>query len=264
LSDKTMMTFRQTLLGIAGAAALALGLAAPASAAVLSVTPTTCIPNPNGSSTTCTVTAGGATATVTGYTGSSAARLITQTFRGESGIGVGVNGVGAPGAEVQATLAERIEITYTALQSFTSIVIAHLYNPDAFGSDPKELARITATDGTTTKVVNLQSLSNLALGYTIDDGSATRVGTNGTVANGVFQGRFELGGLFGGFLFNKLTFQAICVNGAGQPIASCTGDNSDFSIAGVTTSVVPLPAAGLLLLAGLGGLGLVARRRKAA
>jgi hypothetical protein len=91
-----------------------------------------------------------------------------------------------------------------------------------------------------------------------------RIGTDGTALTGVRQGRFELTGLFGGFLFDQLSFMAICVDRpAGNVVASCTGDNSDFSISAVATTVIPLPAAAWLMLAGLGGLGLMSRRRAA-
>ena len=39
---------------------------------------------------------------------------------------------------------------------------------------------------------------------------------------------------------------------------------SDAALAGLSISAVPLPAAGILLLGALGGLGFVSRKRKAA
>jgi hypothetical protein len=39
---------------------------------------------------------------------------------------------------------------------------------------------------------------------------------------------------------------------------------SDAALAGLRVSAVPIPAAGFLLLGGLAGLGVVARKRKAA
>jgi hypothetical protein len=277
------MSFTRKLAALAAAMLLASGMGA--SAAVLNVTPTTCLPNPNGSTSTCTVSAGGATATVKGLNGAGgAAKLITQNYATTgvkaTGIGVGTGGSGTASAEVQATLAEKIQIDYATsvgpvLQSFNQIVIAHLYNPDTFGAggDPKEVARITATNTATgaSQVVSLQSLGDAANQFTLSGtgvggtGSAVRTGTDGTPLTGVRQGRFELTGLFGGFLFDQLSFMAICVDRpAGNEVASCSGDNSDFSISAVATTVVPLPAAGLLLFGALGGLGLMSRRRKAA
>lgn len=188
-----------------------------------------------------------------------------QNFRGLKGLGVdtaGQNDTGANSPEIQGgtvddqgnptSPAEAVTIMFTVGQFIDELRIGQLYNSESFptGNDPDEIARIEAMGANGTAVLEIQSLDETATGFTANDpslyDSLARTNRN--------QGLFTLTGLFKDLgPITKLTFSAPSIDNV---------DTVDYSIAGLTTTAVPLPAPLFLLLGGLGALGYVGRRRR--
>ena len=70
-------------------------------------------------------------------------------------------------------------------------------------------------------------------------------------------GGYSTGAIAGGYT-TSLTFVAGPLNDSPS-----TAGLPDFALASINVAAIPVPAAGLLLLGGLGGLGMLKRRRKA-
>lgn len=84
--------------------------------------------------------------------------------------------------------------------------------------------------------------------------------------HGPFTGMVKINGLdtpiVGGNFLANLTGSVF--NFQYLPVANTQGSTNEFYIDSVTISAVPVPAAGLLLMTALGGLGLARRRKRAA
>jgi hypothetical protein len=135
----------------------------------------------------------------------------------------------------------------------TGIQLAYLYDGPEFG-DVQERAKITATFADlSTKTFNLvarykDSYSWTGLGVVV--GPKSNIDKNG--------GFWSLTDPFGDALIKSLSFTAvsgICGNGR-------CDNQSDFALAGISTAPVPEPETYALMLAGLAGVGFMARRRK--
>ncbi|MEM0949357.1 MAG: VPLPA-CTERM sorting domain-containing protein [Pseudomonadota bacterium] len=198
---------------------------------------------------------GSASCTVGGFevtANPAGAVLSEQDFRGLSGLGVDgpTDGSGSRDNEIQPYLSEFIDVSLTGFGDdgigISEIVLGHLYNPDEFSSDPIEIATINATlFDDTLSVITISSDNNNPLGFSfLGDANVTRTST--------FQGRFVITDLFSGQAVKELRF-----SGNNAPFGN---DGTDYSL--VSISVVPLPAAGWMLIAGIGGLAAMKRRKK--
>jgi hypothetical protein len=206
-------------------------------------------------SSTCAL--GGPSCTVNGATvnasGDAGANLTNVTFRGNDAIGVGPASNDQRDLELQggADGGESLTVDFTTPQFVDSILLAAFYNPEEFGGDPEEIARIEGTGAFGTALLEITNFGNQSNELTSNDpnlfGDLTRTSTeDGTVSiTDLFT---SLGPV------TQLVFTA-----ANTPKGS---DNSDYAVASIQTSPVPLPAGALLLPAAIAGLGFVRRARR--
>jgi hypothetical protein len=203
----------------------------------------------------------------------STSTLVEQNFNNT--IGLGVNTPGQPGDgeprsnELQGPNqspyaggtwpGQTITMDFSIASRITDTTLAFLYNPDTFASDPQEIAFIDGyLDGTFIGNFQLQTNTN----DPNDPNWFTWAGADNVERTAPFsgqnqdQGRFEISGLFGGALVDQLVFRAGGFDGIGE--------THDYAIESVTVSPIPLPAAGWLLIGGIGTLIAVRRRQKAA
>lgn len=191
--------------------------------------------------------------------------LIETTFRGKAGLGVNFNlnaGAGNPlEPEISGDAAgggtESIEIAYSIGQFISAIEISHLFSTETFGNDPDEEAVITAFGANGVGVLTITNNDNtLANGFTaVGDATVTKLDE--------FTGSFLISNAFASLgPITKLLFTATSLQG--PTVDGTPGTRGDYSISVASTAAVPLPAAGWMLLAGLGGLGYISRRRASA
>jgi len=202
--------------------------------------------------------------------------FVEQDFEGLKGLGVEDDGIvkSNPDKEIQGQKDEMIVMDFTAFSGggliLDEIVLGQYYNPDEFRNDPTEIAIIDVTfvNGMGTETLKLTNFGNEAdgdgstAGFTVESNSEARNSINDVVDLIVADiqristetGEFVLSNLFGGKRVATLTFSA-----GNNPTQN---DGSDYSV--VSVSAIPVPAPFALLLAGLGGLGFLSWRRRAA
>jgi hypothetical protein len=182
-----------------------------------------------------------ATAKVTGAPG----KLQGKTVAGQYGLGV----AGNTGGEIDPT--ESITIRFKTLSYLDAFKVAFLFNGPEFG-DLREKGFLTAilADGSSVRIWFRAQGENNAI---TSNGLATVTNCGATNASGsgcfLFSGR-PLGDL----LIRSLIFTA-------KDLPTPGGNNSDYALAGIEHTEIPIPGSALLLLTGLGAFGF-ARGRK--
>jgi len=202
------------------------------------------------------IVAGGNNAVVGGVTFTSAAtparaaNFIGKTLFGQSGLGV--TG-GRTGDEID--IDETVTMSWAGATAIKSFSVSVLFNGSEY-SDWAEIAQVKAYNGAT-----LVGTGQLQVDATLDN-VATFTGTgfgsvgNISLADSANGGAWLVSNPFGNAAITRLEFTAVTSGLCGY--RGCS-NQSDFTLSTVTA--VPEPESIALMLAGLGVVGFVARRR---
>ena len=173
---------------------------------------------------------------------------------------------GSQSSDTRVTLldvAGGVKFTYEVIEAGTSADIAAVYF-NVIGDGPASAAAFTVSPSSvvTAKAVDTSNVAAGNIGQTFDFGLA--IGQTGSGSD--FFNSFMFTVLMDGLDVTDFLGQTFAVRG--QSIgANRNGSSKEFGTAPLTvpqTEVIPLPASLPLLLGGLGGLGMLGRRRRAA
>lgn len=202
------------------------------------------------------IVAGGNNATVGAVTFTSAAtparaaNFTTKTLFGQSGLGV--TG-GRTGDEID--IDETVAMSWAGGTAIKSFSVSVLFNGPEY-SDWAEIAQVTAYNGAV--LVGTGQLQVDASADNLATFSGTGFGTvsNIALADSANGGAWLVSNPFGNAAITRLEFTAVTSDLCGYRECS---NQSDFTLSTVTA--VPEPESVALMLAGLGVVGFVARRR---
>lgn len=171
--------------------------------------------------------------------------LQAKTVAGQQGLGV----AGKTGGEIDN--GEWLTVAFDSNVFLDAFKVVFFYNGPEFGDSNEEGdIRLTLGDGSFLNFkINAiaENTSTISSGL----GSVSNCGATSLGSSGCF--------LFSGRPFGDLVIAAIAFSAPNLPTRA--GNNSDFALASVDYSEVPVPGAALLLLTGLGAAGFARRRR---
>jgi hypothetical protein len=203
------------------------------------------------------IVAGGNNASVGAVTFTSAATparpadFTTKTLYGQSGLGV--TG-GRTGDEID--IDETVTMSWAGAAAIKSFSVSVLFNGSEY-SDWAEIAQVTAYNGAV--LVGTGRLQVDATADNLASFSGTGFGSVGnlSLADSTHGGAWLVSNPFGNTAITRLEFTAVTSDLCGYRECS---NQSDFTLSTVTA--VPEPETVALMLAGLGVVGFVARRRR--